>query len=80
MSYLPEFFTMPRMMTFLYKVEPTSLPKIITIQFQLNGGARMEEVPLMADKLLSELESVIGYCRPNVTSYGGKTGNSVNCA
>lgn len=40
----------------------------------------MEEVPLTADNPLSELESVIGYCRPNVTSYGGKTSNSANCA
>ena len=31
-------------------MEPTSLPKIITITFRLNGGARMEEVPLTFDK------------------------------
>jgi len=29
---------------------PTSLPKITTITFRLNGGARMEEVPLIVDK------------------------------
>ncbi|EOT7889832.1 TPA: TonB family protein [Enterobacter soli] len=31
-------------------MEPTSLPKIITITFRLNGGASMEEVPLTLDK------------------------------
>lgn len=31
-------------------MEPTSLPKITTITFRLNGGARMEEVPLIVDK------------------------------
>jgi len=31
-------------------MKPTSLPKIITITFRLNGGARMEEVPLAVDK------------------------------
>lgn len=31
-------------------MESTSLPKIITITFRLNDGARMEEVPLMVDK------------------------------
>lgn len=31
-------------------MEPTSLPKIITITFRLNGGASMEEVPLTVDK------------------------------
>ena len=31
-------------------MEPTSLPKIITITFRLNGGAIMEEVPMTVDK------------------------------
>lgn len=31
-------------------MEPTSLPKISTITFRLNGGARMEEAPLTVDK------------------------------
>ncbi|HED5666098.1 TPA: TonB family protein [Enterobacter soli] len=31
-------------------MEPTSLSKIITITFRLNGGASMEEVPLIVDK------------------------------
>ncbi|MCU6668259.1 TonB family protein [Enterobacteriaceae bacterium H4N4] len=31
-------------------MNPTLLPKIITITFRLNGGASMEEVPLTVDK------------------------------